>query len=357
MDPVLSESFFQRFRDETRIVYRLSQGNLDIVRSISSGTLKAPKTGEPVPYMVLEWLEGHTLGNELRKKLATGRPFTLEEAMDLLDPAFGALGHAHAQGIVHRDVKPGNLFLATGRSGPPRLKVLDFGLAKILEPTLGVVASVETMKGVALCSPSYGAPEQFVKRFGPVGPWTDVYALALVLLELLSGKKARHADSLVEGLARALSADSASPTPTSMGLTLPRVVESVLARAVARETNVRPADAGIFRQELLDAIRAARVGMQATRERGEDDSGITSIQTIALPARSPIGPMDPVRSPIGPMDPVRSPIGPMDAARSQGEPAEAVRSPVAPAPRAMFNQTTVFQLPGGPQPQPGPRPA
>ena len=66
VDAELTASFFQRFKDETRILYRLSQGTLDIVRGISSGTLRAPKTQEDVPYMVLEWLEGRTLANELR---------------------------------------------------------------------------------------------------------------------------------------------------------------------------------------------------------------------------------------------------------------------------------------------------
>ncbi len=260
VDPSLTESFFQRFKDETRILYRLSQGSLDIVRGVSSGTLRAPKTGQDVPYMVLEWLEGHTLAHEMRSRSMKGRPYSLEEAMDVFDPVFSALAHAHSQGIVHRDVKPGNLFLARGRDGQSRVKVLDFGLAKIYEPTLGVAPSVETMKGVALCSPSYGAPEQFVKRFGEIGPWTDVYALALVLLEALSNRKARHADTLVEGLGKAIAKETASPSPESLGLTLPPRVSLVLQRAVARETNVRPADAAKFRAELKEAMTVPQVG-------------------------------------------------------------------------------------------------
>jgi serine/threonine-protein kinase len=260
VDPSLTESFFQRFKDETRILYRLSQGSLDIVRGISSGTLRAPTTGQDVPYMVLEWLEGHTLAHEMRSRAMKGRPYSLEEAMDVFDPVFSALAHAHSQGIVHRDVKPGNLFLARGRDGQSRVKVLDFGLAKIYEPTLGVAPSVETMKGVALCSPSYGAPEQFVKRFGEIGPWTDVYALALVLLEALSNRKARHADTLVEGLGKAIAKETASPSPESLGLTLPPRVSLVLQRAVARETNVRPADAAKFRAELREAMTVPQVG-------------------------------------------------------------------------------------------------
>lgn len=296
VDAELTASFFQRFKDETRILYRLSQGTLDIVRGISSGTLRAPKTQEDVPYMVLEWLEGRTLANELRNRAIAGRPYPLEEALELLDPVFCALSYAHSQGIVHRDIKPGNLFLTKGRDGRTRIKVLDFGLAKIFEPTLGVAPSVQTMKGVALCSPSYGAPEQFVKRFGNIGPWTDVYALALVMLELLSLRKARHADTLVEGLAKAIAKETASPTAESLGVTLPPTIALVLERAVSRETSVRPLDAARFKQELLDGLSAtgsATSALAATIVRApsnDDDLRATNVlsRDVPMPQRSPV---------------------------------------------------------------------
>ena len=264
VDAEMTEQFMQRFKDETRILYRLSQGSLDIVRGISSGTLTSPKTGESVPYMVLEWLDGHPLSRELKARVAAKKPYTLEEAMNLLDPAFSALAHAHAQGIVHRDIKPGNLFFTRTRDGSMRIKVLDFGLAKIFEPTLGVVASVQTMGGIALCSPSYGAPEQFLRRFGPLGPWTDVYALALLLLELLAMKKVRHAEGIAQALAKAVEKETASPTPASLGITVPPQVSAVLERAVDRETHVRPADAGKLRDELLAAMAEAKAEAQRT---------------------------------------------------------------------------------------------
>ncbi len=309
VDAELTASFFQRFKDETRILYRLSQGTLDIVRGISSGTLRAPKTQEDVPYMVLEWLEGRTLANELRNRAIAGRPYPLEEALELLDPVFCALSYAHSQGIVHRDIKPGNLFLTKGRDGRTRIKVLDFGLAKIFEPTLGVTPSVQTMKGVALCSPSYGAPEQFVKRFGNIGPWTDVYALALVMLELLSLRKARHADTLVEGLAKAIAKETASPTAESLGVTLPPTIALVLERAVSRETSVRPLDAARFKQELLDGLSAtgsATSALAATIVRApsnDDDLRATNVlsRDVPMPQRNPAhGPPTPQRPTPGP---------------------------------------------------------
>jgi eukaryotic-like serine/threonine-protein kinase len=128
----LVESFVKRFRDESRIHYKLSQGNLHIVRSIASGTTIATTTSALVPYTVLEWLEGRSLAEELadrRQQRMTGRP--LAEVVKLLDSAIDALAYAHSQGVVHRDLNPGNLFLARTPAGT-KLKVLDFGVAKIL---------------------------------------------------------------------------------------------------------------------------------------------------------------------------------------------------------------------------------
>jgi serine/threonine-protein kinase len=197
----IREALAGRFRDETKLLYRLSQGNLDIVRCISSGSVIAPGTKEYTPYMVLEWLDGCTLSVELKERREQHvRPRTLDAAVQLLDSAVGALAYAHAHEVVHRDVKPGNLFLTRTREGV-RMKVLDFGLAKILsDETIGVRPSVETGVGVHFCSPSYGAPEQFNAQIGKIGPWTDVYSLTLVLYEIMTGEKVRPAGNLAEGL-------------------------------------------------------------------------------------------------------------------------------------------------------------
>ncbi len=251
-----------RFRDETKLLYRLSQGNLDIVRCIGSGTLVAPKTREYTPYMVLEWLDGSTLSADLNDRRRQGvGPRGLTEAIALLESAALALAHAHDQDVVHRDVKPGNLFLAQTREGV-RMKVLDFGLAKILsDEGIGIRSSVQTGFGVHFCSPSYGAPEQYSADVGTIGPWTDVYALCLVLLEVLVQKKVRAAGSLAEGLLKALDPATGSPHPRALGLSLPSAVEDVLQRAVAQNPVDRPRDARAFWTALKDATNAPRGGV------------------------------------------------------------------------------------------------
>ena len=92
----LVESFMRRFRDEGKLHYRLSQGNLHIVRSIASGITMAPATSALVPYMVLEWLEGVSLAADLEARRAAGKTGrSLEETVELLDSALQAVGYAH----------------------------------------------------------------------------------------------------------------------------------------------------------------------------------------------------------------------------------------------------------------------
>ena len=253
----IREALAGRFRDETKLLYRLSQGNLDIVRCISSGTLVAPKTKEYTPYMVLEWLDGCTLSTELKerrdRKLGVRN---LEQAVQLLDSAVGGLAYAHSHEVVHRDVKPGNLFLTRTREGV-RMKVLDFGLAKILsDEAIGIRPSVETGVGVHFCSPSYGAPEQYSSQIGKIGPSTDVYSLTLVLYEVMLGEKVRPAGNLAEGLLKAIDPVTGSPSASDLGLKVPRAVEALLKKALARNPADRPYDAGVFWTLLKEAMVA-----------------------------------------------------------------------------------------------------
>lgn len=278
----IREALAGRFRDETKLLYRLSQGNLDIVRCMSSGTLIAPKTKEYTPYMILEWLEGSTLSLELKERRAKQlRPRTLEAAVQLLDPAAGGLAYAHAHDVVHRDVKPGNLFLARTREGV-RMKVLDFGLAKILsDESIGVRPSVETGVGVHFCSPSYGAPEQFTGQVGKIGPWTDVYSLTLVLLEVLTGDKVRPAGNLAEGLLKAIDKKAGSPSASSLGLHLAPAVEDLLLRAVSQNPLERPRDVGVFWSALKEAVLASpKQAPQAAAATVMDDSMGEAMQAV-----------------------------------------------------------------------------
>lgn len=235
-------SLVARFHDETKILHHLSHGTHDIVRCLSSGQLFAPATGEPVPYMVLEWLEGRTLGADLAERRERGvRGRTLRETLDLMESAALAIAHAHTQGIIHRDIKPANLMLARVQTGL-RLKVLDFGLAKILSDEPGAGKNVATADGVQLFSVAYCAPEQLSPQVGEIGPWTDIFSLALVMLEVMRGERVRHPMT-------------APLKASSVGLTLPAAVEDLLARATSPNPLERPANASIFWSALRELTR------------------------------------------------------------------------------------------------------
>jgi eukaryotic-like serine/threonine-protein kinase len=277
----LVESFVKRFRDESRIHYKLSQGNLHIARSLASGTTIAPATGALVPYTVLEWLEGRSLADELadrRERGLAGRP--LPEVVKLLDSAVDALAYAHSQGVVHRDLNPGNLFLARTPSGT-KLKVLDFGVAKILaDSALATADAARTMGNVRIFAPAYGAPEQFDENVGPIGPWTDVYALALVTLEALADRTVMEGEQLGDFAMKALDPHS-RPTPRALGIALGDHVETVLARAVALDPRRRPGDAGQLWGMLKHALAV-------------DTEAMRKMRTVRLPGVStPLAPEGP----------------------------------------------------------------
>ncbi len=253
------QEFASRFRAESRIMYKLSQGNLDIVRCMTSGTTVAPLTGSLIPYMVLEWLEGKSLGADLRERRVQGlKGRSLDEVVALFEPAANAVAFAHEQGVVHRDLKPGNLYLSKTAAGV-RLKVLDFGLAKIVDPSGGIIPSFQTTGNNTICSPSYGAPEQFDPSIGKFGPWTDVYALGLLVLELLRDKKVRKGDGLAKCALEAL--DPEQPTATSLGLKIRPQLELALARAVAFDPRTRQKSA---REFWTDITKGATKGKSTT---------------------------------------------------------------------------------------------
>ena len=252
-NPKLIESFTQRFYDESRIMYRLSQGNLNIVRSMSVGSTLSPLTNETVPYMVLEWLEGRSLATDNRNRRGKNLPRrTLAEILDMFEPAALAVGYAHKQGIVHRDVKPGNLFL-TATPGGETMKVLDFGMAKILEPTqMGGMQGAQTIGSFMVVSPQYAAPEQIDTGVGQVGPASDVYSFALVMLEAMLDKRVRASDNLADLMVEALSEERA-PTPKRLGLSFPPAVDEVFGKALAIRPDARPKDMGAFWGALRNA--------------------------------------------------------------------------------------------------------
>jgi serine/threonine protein kinase len=252
LHPALARPLVEGFKEASRIHYRLARGNLHIAQAIASGSTLAPRTGASIPYLVREWFEGESLASELarrRKESRAGRP--LDETLALLETAFEAVSHAHGMGEIHLALNPTNLFLARSASAESTrtLKVLDFGTAGTLGALGSAATPDEPPTGLRLMLPAYAAPEQLERTVGKVGPWTDVYTLALVMLEVLSDRIVMNTCETGALVERALDAKS-RPTPQSHGLKLPAHVDRALVRAVARAPEARQSSAAELWREV-----------------------------------------------------------------------------------------------------------
>ncbi|MFO0743008.1 MAG: serine/threonine-protein kinase, partial [Labilithrix sp.] len=251
----LVDQFVKRFRDESRILYRLSQGNLNIVRSIAGGTWQSP-VGILVPFMILEWMEGRSLANEFTIRRTVGKQGrSLDEVLKVFESAADGISYAHSQGVIHRDLNPGNFFFTNSPQGQ-RLKVLDFGVAKILDDSTLDIERTQTVGQIRIFAPAYGSPEQFDDSLGKVGAPSDVYAFALILLEALRDRAVNDGTHLGEFAQRAI--DPANrPTPRSLGIDVPDEVESIFARATRLRPHERWQTASEFWNALTHAASAA----------------------------------------------------------------------------------------------------
>jgi formylglycine-generating enzyme required for sulfatase activity len=243
------DQFQQAFIQEGALLTELSSHTAAIVQARDVGTYTSPD-GQWMPYMVLEWLEGLALDELLeREKRAGLPPWSLLEVLALLGQVAAALDVAHGKGIAHRDIKPPNLFVlgASGVRNPAAaVKVLDFGVAKMMsEHTELKAALAKTGMAVTSFTPQYGAPEQFSRTYGATGPWTDVFALALVAVEMLLGRPPLEGDDLVQ-LGFSAGNPERRPTPRTLGVSVPDGVEAVFQRALAVRPEARYARAAEF---------------------------------------------------------------------------------------------------------------
>ena len=253
--------FEKKFKDEARTIASLNHPA--IVKVLRYKVTPVP-AGETAPWMVLEWIEGDTLADVLRVSRG-GVGMRPETCLRLLEPVFSALAMAHERGIAHRDIKPANLMLPRavrderGRASSIGVgfgvmtRVLDFGIAKIMDPNDRVeTGETETLPGFHAVSLPYAAPEQVGGK--RTGPWTDVHALALVLVEMLTDRQPYQGTDRVDLLFRISNPER--PTPARLGVDVGGW-EPVLARALSVKANERFADAGEFYQALRESLPAA----------------------------------------------------------------------------------------------------
>jgi serine/threonine protein kinase len=240
--------WLRRFRREGQAARRFRHPNAVTVydlRTASDGMI----------YMVMEYVEGHTLDAELKAR----GTFTPSEALTVLEPIMSVLNAAHAMGVVHRDLKPENIMIGKASTGgEPNVKLLDLGIAKLRE-----VAGVETGKNTALTmagqmlgTPYYMSPEQWgeLPQDGnsEIDGRADIYSLGLVFYEMIAGRRPYSALTLLE-----LRKEHVSVTPRRLDEVVSGVAHGfseTIARAMAKDRSDRPATAGDFAAELKAAL-------------------------------------------------------------------------------------------------------
>ncbi|MEZ4221827.1 MAG: serine/threonine-protein kinase [Polyangiaceae bacterium] len=223
-----------RFLREARAAVRLESEH--VARVLDVGTLP-----DGAPYMVMEYLEGE----DLAQRLARSGPLAPQEVAGYLLEACDGLAEAHSAGIVHRDVKPANLFLARGKDGAERLRVLDFGIAKAAESESdGDFSSTET--GGWVGSPRYMSPEQMRPRL-EVDARTDIWALGITAYELMSGASPFEGESMSEICAAVLHVD---PAPIHERVDLPRALGEAVMRCLQKDPAHRYGSIREFASEI-----------------------------------------------------------------------------------------------------------
>jgi eukaryotic-like serine/threonine-protein kinase len=233
-----------RLKVEARILTRLSHPNL--IRVTDFGWTH---TGQP--YLVSEKLTGETLQERLGRNAA----FAPREAVDLGLQLLSGLERVHEARLVHRDVKPANIFLARA-NGEVVLKLLDFGIAKILDSADGSFGrAAATAEGMVVGTPAYLAPEQVLGM--PVDARTDLYATGGVLFRMLTGRMTFVANSPEELV---IAQVKTVPERVSKFVTVPAGLDEVVARALAKDPENRYATAA----EMAAALRAVTFSFPRT---------------------------------------------------------------------------------------------
>ncbi len=262
----LGEHRFLGYKVAIKILQPSLRGDAEVERRFFAEALATSRIAHPgVPtvldfghdprgtaYMVMEFLEGDTLAAHLARRT----PFTLEQVLDIGAQAAAILGAAHGKNILHRDVKPDNIFLSPDPEQPSgfRVKVLDFGVAKILAdpPPNAEVTRHDYLVGTAW----YMAPEQ---TFGPRGidGRCDVYALGCVLFQLLTGRLPFMGEFEAVVQARRY---QAPPAPRQFRPDLPRAVDVAIHTLLARDPDKRTANMATVERELRDLLVGERLG-------------------------------------------------------------------------------------------------
>jgi eukaryotic-like serine/threonine-protein kinase len=244
---IRDESLLTRFLNEARAANAIRHPN--IIEILDSGTI-----ADGTPFLVMELLEGESLGTRIRRVGALAIPTAVEFAYQTAS----ALGAAHKKGIVHRDLKPDNLFVIPDPHEPDRerIKVLDFGIAKLQQGSAG--DSVKTRTGTLMGTPIYMSPEQ-CRGTRTVDHRSDIYSLGIIFFEMLCGQPPFVSEGFGELVNMHLNVPA--PSPSSQRADVSPAIDAVVARMLAKNPDDRFSDMA----EVQTALKASGGSMFVVR--------------------------------------------------------------------------------------------
>ena len=253
----------RRFVDEARAVNRIRHAN--IIDIFSFGQLGPPDGRQ---YFVMEYLEGTTLAERMARGDLSGddMPAFLTQICDALDAA-------HGENIVHRDLKPENVWIVTPKRGKPFIKLLDFGIAKLLSS--GERSTTQT--GMVMGTPHYMSPEQCHGK--AVDHRTDIYAMGVMLYQLYSGRLPFQGETFAEILAKQI---VDTPEPPSKHAQIPPELDKLIMRCLSKDPAGRPQSAKELGQTLASILAGAAARVQ--RAAGQPTSA-TTLSASAIEVR------------------------------------------------------------------------
>ncbi|MEU3721560.1 protein kinase [Streptomyces sp. NPDC031705] len=244
-------SFRERFRREAQAVAKLSHTNIVSVFDTGEGTVTfgSGRGDEAVmPYIVMEYVEGRPLGSVLDADIRQYGAMPADKALKVTADVLAALETSHEMGLVHRDIKPGNVMM-TKRDV---VKVMDFGIARAMQS--GVTSMTQT--GMVVGTPQYLSPEQALGR--GVDARSDLYSVGIMLFQLLTGRIPFDADS---PLAIAYAHVQEEPVaPSTINRAVTPAMDALVARALKKNPNERFPTATAMRDEILRVMSAGQTG-------------------------------------------------------------------------------------------------
>ena len=281
-----NEQVIERFKREARASARIKSEH--IVKVVDADV--APEL-EGAPFLVMELLNGTDLQKQIEK---TGR-LPPDQAVHYLAQAARALDKSHQMGIIHRDLKPENLFIHHREDGSTILKILDFGISKIIgtDQSADMSGAGMTSTGAVMGTPLYMSPEQARGRVNEIGPTTDVWAMGLISLQLLTGEIYWRANTVAELMSHILS-EPFYPPVQRWGW-LPPALDAWFSRSCARDPKQRFQSVG----QQIQALGVA-LGMRAAVAALPEAAPDWAQQVAAMPVNpSAAAPIEGIRTTTG----------------------------------------------------------